>query len=520
MAAYDLVSFDGNLIGPGTSYDFGLSVHDQYVRTGTVETLARRGTYPVAGAVSIESRTLTVRGSNAGGVSAATFRANVQNWFDPNENVNGARYLVMVGDDGVTQIRLACYVVSLEYVSQGVDQYIVTLYAPNPIWEAVALTTSVTNPASVTNAGNVAVAPTITLTTTTHVTRYATTVTDTTGRGLLACPVVAALNDAAATDATTFVYINGVSVPTVVVAPGTTTSRVWFLVDVGALATTDVDIIVAAGLVNPLGGTLPLGGMDLAGSTNTSWAWNDWSLSDHPSRPGVWRLGQVGRHTASNFSYWVTTESATSIQFQASSGTTLANDADGAVLAVGAQAGTTTALAGLVRTVTGTSSVAFAFVRYRVANSGRWLEGWRVTAAATVSTSIDLDDAVEIVAGVEYFSATAGNLYLDLSGAATLALASTPTVTVGAASNYDRLNGVLTIGNDTITFDNLILPDGTTTIDCGAKSIASSVAGPQYGDDTPSFSDAGTWIQLEPGANAVANTTGATLTVSHRGGYA
>jgi hypothetical protein len=521
MAAYDLVSFDGNSIGPGTSYDFFLNADDAYVRTASVETVGRRSSYPTVGSTALDPRTLLIHGSKAGtAITDAVFRSNVQNWFDPNENPNGPRHLVMVGDDGSTNIRLACYVVDLTYIGQGVDQYAITLFAPRPIWEAVSATTSSNNPATVSNAGNVAVHPTITLTTGTHVTRRATTISDNTGRGLIAYPVRALLSATGATTANTFVYINGVSVPTYVEDSGLSTSAVWFLADVPADGSNlNVDIIYGTGLVNPIGGTLPSSGFDFDSSSNTAWVWNDWSVSDHASRCGVWRLAQTGEHESSTY-YKVSAETTSNVAFAGSASLQYVNDADGIVLPVGAQAGTSSALSGMTRAFTRTGGNGAVRIDYRVAGSARWVNAWEVinTVSTTVSTSVDLDNAVEIRAYL-WAGSSASAIGLDISGTTTLTLANTPTVTVGSAANMDYYNGTYVIGDYTITFDNLIVSDGTLTIDCEAKAITTSVAGPQYGDDTPSFSDPDHWVLIEPDVNTVTDGLSATDVVAFNAGY-
>ena len=488
----------------------------------SIQTSERRNSYPLLASISYNQRDIPLRvfRPSASALSAVGFLETVEGAFSPGTRET----LTVLLDDGTTQARIECVVQTRSRVdTPGMIE--LTLSAMRPYFEATTATTSPSNPATVTNPGNVAVPPTITLTTATHVTRYPTTVSASVNGGLIAYPVVAALNDTDATTDTVFVFINGVSVPTFVDNSGASDSRVWFLVDTAADGSnTNVDIIVATGLVNPQGGTLPDGGMDLANSTNTSWVWDDFSVSGHPSRPGTWRYGVFMPPASINQggSYQVQSESTSSLQVVGSVATGYGNDANGIGLMVGTQAGTSNALTGLSRVTVGSGGNAAA-VRYRVANSNQWVVAWVTSTSVTVTTSIDVDDAVEIAASAYGSNFSAGgqmSLTLSASGTFALALTNTPTVTVGAAQNMDHYDGPYTIGDYTITFNHLIVPDSTLTIDCAAKTITTSVPGPQYGDDSPSFSDPDRWALVEPGA-AVTITDGlsATDTVSFHAGY-
>lgn len=535
MAAYDVVSFNGTTLGSGTNYDAWLDQRDEYVTTSTIDAIHRRSAAPLVTGTAEDGRTITLHLANAAGsaLTAAQFRDAVKELFDPRLNAAGERLLVIVGDDGSTDVQIGCYVQQIAYLSPGIDQYVVTLWAPTNYWQATALTTDSASPATVTNAGNTAVYPVVEMTNTNHVTRRACTVTGAgAGGGLVAYPVVFLLSSSTVTASNTFVFVEGVSVPCFVDDPSTVNSRVWALIDTHADGTTatHVDVIYGAALLNPLCQTLDDGGMDMADAAttgNSAWEWNDWSVSSFPSRPGAWRPALTGNHSsASGASYQITSEGSSVVIALGASGA-YDNSADSIRLHVGAKAGTTSALANLSRQTANLDGTnAQAYVRYRTAGSRSWQTAWSSRANATVTTSIDLDNAVEIAAGIENDQGGVDAATLTLSGTtAALTLASTPTVVVGAAENmdhyYNRNGSELVVGGRTIRFTQFFVPDGTLTIDCEARTITSDVAGPFYGvEDGITFSDPDQWAILEPGSTAItSDMANVAWTVKHRGGY-
>lgn len=617
MAAYDVLGFNGTNLGSGTNYDALMDARDQYVMTATVDSITRRSAAPLVTGTAAEGRTLTLRIANAAGSSltAAQFRDAVKTLFDPRLNANGTRLLVIEGDDGTTDVQTGCYVVQWEYLSQGVDQYIITLWSPSGIWQATTVTTSASNPATVTNAGNTLAYPIIELTTGTHVTRRACTVTGGSG-GLIGYPVkftlqagipiassstanpavvstspyahglttgnsvtitghsdatingthtitvtsnvafsipvdgatggggtggsviLASAYDAGVATALSglsasnfAVFVQSVPVPFYVMNTGLAT-YVWTLVDTDSDGTTStkVDILYGGDISNPLANTLLDGGLEWdahTDSTNALWSWNDWSgVKGNPNRPGSWRAGLTGsHHPDTDASYAITTTGAGTFVISIGAAGVYDNSADSIIMDVGARGTTLANLRRITANLDGTN--ARAFVRYRLAGSRDWLDAWTSTTNATVTTDVSVGNAVEIAIGIENHGATADPATLTMTPTSdvTLSLSGTPTVVIGAATNYDiHTGGAIEIEGRSITFDTYMVPDGTLTIDAETRGITSSVAGPFYwldDEEAIQFSHPDQWYVLSPGSNDVTNGTDDTdVVVKHWASYA
>lgn len=536
MAAFDILTFNGTTLSTGNIQAW-LDQRDPYVASATLETRARRSLAPTVDGYALDGTQRIIRVSQRGSaVTADVFRRAVEQLFDPSGN-GSLRYLTFTAGDGTTTLRLGVYIVRREWLPLGVDQYIIELLAPAGGSEANADTTSSSNPATVTNAGTRPASPILALTSATHGTLRATTVAGTgNGGGLTNYPTVAALNDANATATNVWVFIRGVPVPCLVDDGGTVTSRVWFLCDTKSDgADIDVAIIYASGITNPRCGALSDGGMLWTGtgeSDNSTWRWDDWQSTSHPNRTGVWVPSVAGRHAASTMSFGITAEATGGITFSLiDQAGAYPNDADSLTLAVGAKAGATSALTNLKRALTGASTASDqqAYVRYRKANSTAWTTAWTQATTATVTTSIDLDDAVEIIIGLEFLAPDPGgslvtNPSLTIASSGTgasnagLSLAATPTVTVGAAATVDVYNGSYTIGSRSLTFDAVFVPDGTFTIDCATGEMTSSTGQRWYGDIVPSDPDV--LLALESGDNTITDGLGATDVITHRGAFA
>lgn len=525
---FELTTFDGHSIGPATVYNFVMADEDDIAITSDVSSIGRRSAGPIVTGASSPGMTIVIRsdGPDNDDPAAVAYRQNINQWFDPNAKKNSTpRYLERYADDGSTLIRAGCYVVGRTFSGRGSNAYVVTLWSPQEAWEASSLTTSASDPSSVTNAGNTLAYPTIELTTATHVTRRACTVSGAGAiGGVIAYPVVFLLSDANATDANTFVYVEGVSVPCYVDDSGLSTSRVWALIDAASDGSaTNVDIIYGTGLANPLCQTLNDGGMDWLDATNchnTQWEWNDWTTTpSNPARVGTWRPALTGNHDpAADATYQNTSSSGVVLGLGASG--TYDNSSDSIKTHIGANANTMTNLSRVTANLDGTN--ARAYVRKRVAGSASWTDVWTQTTNATVTTSLAFSGAgVEISVGIENFGATADPATLTVSGASvTLSLASAPTVNVGTAENMDLYDGPYTIGSRTITLSDFICPNDTLTIDCETRSITNATAGPFYGDvDAITFSHPDQWLVLEPGSNTVTDGLSVTDVCKFRSAY-
>lgn len=524
---YELISFDGNNIGPSTDYLGILDDRFAWPVTGNVEMQGRRSIEPLVLSVSPGSRSLTLGFAlGSGGTTAATFRSNLAKWFDIGKNKAGARYLVAYASDGSTQVRLPVYVVEWEIDSLGIS-FRVVLTMAQPYWEANSATTSAANPATVSNAGNVAVRPSIALTQSTHKTIRACTVSGAgAANGLVAYPVRFALSDSAATSTNVFVFVNGVSVPCNVQGGGGASSVVWALVDTRADGSdTYVDIIYGSGITNPLCGELDDPDLfDTASTSNTSWRWDNWAVTTHPSFAGSWVPAVTGNHGAS-IAYQLTSDGG-SVQFDIVASGTSDYDSIYVALPAGGDNGGSTGPSNLSRVTTGLGGTyTQAYVRGRLANTDRWTSAWSTRANGTVTTAATVTgQAVALAVGLENDGATADPATLVIDNTASPTSISvdnaSPTVVVGAAANIDYYDGTLVVGGYTLTFSDCFAPDGTLTIDCQAKTITSSASGAIY--NLPSFSDPAVWAALEPGSNTVTDGLTATAadTWSWRDGYA
>lgn len=531
-----ITSVDGLAVNGATAYRVTLPAGQSAPQRVQVLESPRRNAEPRYDALQHAGWRFPLRisGVAGAGVSAAELRRTIEQRFSP--RVSGLRELQATWHDG-TAVRLQIVIEALELLSDaGIVQsiqYLASAYAPYPVWEAVTATTSAADPASVTNAGNVPALPRVALTTSTSVTRRACTVTGAgAGAGLIATPVGFAVGDSGISSTNVFVFIEGELVPSAVANPGTTSSRVWALVGTASDGTTPtrVDLLYGLGVTNPLASALDAAGMDLAAgaSPNTSWTWNDWDTLDNPARAGAWVPALTGTHsTASGATVAITSSTTASTVISLGSAGQYDTSADSLLLTLGGRrAGTSNALASLSRTTAGLDGVnARAYVRYRVAGSALWQDAWTTRANATVTTAIDLDNAVEIAVGLENDGATADPATLTISGTATLSVQGAPTVTVVAAETYDRYDGTYTIGSRSITLNNLAVPDGTLTIDARERTISSSASGPFYqlevsSDSAIAFSDPDVWLALEPGSNTVSDGLGATDTVTHRDTFA
>lgn len=523
-------SFDGNAIGTGTDYDARLQRDSPLSATITVQEESRYNAGPRVVSVSGNSKqlVLSVYRRPGAATSRAAWNANVKAWFEPARGRDGLRWLQGIGDDGSTALRIAVHVVSIETIPEVLDGYRIVLQSPDSRFEAVAEAVSGANPSTVTNAGNVAVAPRLELTHATHVTRRPSTVAGVgAGGGLIRRICQFVLSSSVATASNVFVFVEGVSVPCTVVGGGTSSSMVYALIDTHSdgVTQTTVDVVYGAGMTNPLAGTLSLQGWRTATSgtvlTNTQWAWNRWDCRSFNDLPGVWvprRFPNLTTLTA--FESGITAETTGGITFSvADFGTGLANDAN--AIGVRLAGPTTGVLSGFSRARSSMSN-ALAYVRYRQAGSLSWITAWSSSISFTTTSDIAFTDAVEIVAGIESTttsSTPAGSLTLANSGSAAALSVSGTTVSVGSAQNMDRYDGNVTIGGYTITFENLTVLNGTLTVDCQARTIRSNVDGsPIYGNVT--FTAPSVMALLLAGSNAVAHTTGGSLVVKHRGGYA
>lgn len=539
MLLKTITDFDGHSVNGATAYGVELWVREAtFQRTATPQYIQRRNAHGTVDSMQLQPvRIVAMVTALNTSVSRATFVSNVENWFSLSTD-STLRTLAGTSDDG-TAVSVPALIVGFELlrdVGTAVTDlyYRVTFELPGGQTQATAATTATTSP--VTNAGNTTAIPSIALTTATQKTIRRCTVSGAgSGGGFTAFPVRFLLSSAAATATNVYVYIEGASVPCVVTGGGGSSSAVWALVDTASDGTaTNVDIVYGTGLTNTLCGQLDASGFDFTNATNTLHRWNAFLTSGYSARAGVWHSGSsVGATNTSNQVSGISAEATAGITFKLNDTTISNGGGNGMFLNVGASAGVTNALSGLSRVTAGFGAAAdamFAVVKYRVAGSTTWTDAWTNsgTSNATVTTAISVPNAVEIFVGMEYRGVSTGGLTptLALAGTGvpaffTLALITTPTVTVGTAANLNYYNGTLRIGatGPSITFTEVMVLDGTLTIDAGARTITSNqAASPFYGSLT--WSDPDVWLSVAPGSNTITVPVGASFSLTFNAGYA
>jgi hypothetical protein len=515
--AYDIVSFDGVTLNAAsgivakfpanTPWERGINVNESNVRNfqSSFDSLSVN---PWVFDVELHSDNRTLSYVNAIKL--------IEKTFNPFKKVT--RSLVATYHDGTTQVFLDCYVSSLKKnmdtgPTKGGMLFRATLHAIVPFWQSVALNSSTTSP--ITNAGNTRAFAKVTLLNGGVTANYKVfTVTDTSGRGLVGYPVLIA--SAITSGAIHYAFVNGVSVPTL-----SSTTSIWVRVDVVPGGTSTVTTMYGANLpTNPLQDTLSLGSMS-SGSSLTSATMNAYDITTYPIAPLTYRptIHQITSGAPSDSGFENTTLGAFVLHNPAAGSK---NDANAMVMTLGSQAGTLNALgSGFSRVTTNHTAAVRSFIRYRVAGSVSWIDAWTQTGNATVTTAVDIDNAVEIVAGIEYTGPTGTDgAQLVLSGSHAIALNGTPTVTntqSGTARVYNGNVDLVTSGT-TLTFSNYAFPTGTLTFDCNADPNQRSIS--NSNSDTPvtiggfSFDDPVDFLTLDPGANTWSTTLPGTPTIT------
>lgn len=514
-----VLEWDGVDLGVTSDLRGLLPAEADYSRSGSLAVTARPGMAPQIDSVSLNVLDIPLVVALAPDASMTTgvFSETVRALFPVGKRAT----LRGVAWDGITVVDIDCVV---SRAGQRSRRWVFDIVLTTDAAAAVGPSaTSGTGPTSISNTGSQPIAPIINLTTSTHVTYRSTTVTGAgSGGGLIAYPLRISTGNVLSGANKVYVFVSGVSVPIRVIDGGS--DYVYVLVDTASDGTTatQLDIYYGSNLPdNPLVNTLQEGGADMTGPfSDTSWSWDSFgSVLSNPARCGSWRAAQFGNHSpASNSTYRVTVSGTTAICEIGAQGQ-FDNSADSIVLVVGSQAGNSNALANLSRITANLDGTnAQAFIRYRTAGSSTWQQAWSTRSNAGVTTAVDLDAAVEIAVGIENDGATndPATLTIDINGITntTLAIANNPSVSLATAANADYYNGTYQIGDYILTLTNVICPDGTLTIDCGARTISSSASGPIYGEF--SFSDPDEWALLQPGANTITDGLSATDTITYR----
>ncbi|MBV6425168.1 MAG: hypothetical protein NAOJABEB_02982 [Steroidobacteraceae bacterium] len=517
MPANTITSVGGNTVNGATSYKVYFPNGDPIARRKSVQSRARLNTSPLTTARQYEALEFTVRISAADTATAyATFKSNIEKWFSPYRSSTVA--LVANWHDG-TSVYVDAEILELQPIQDaGVVQsliYEARLWAAVPIWQASSADTSSSNPATVTNDGNVAVRPSIALTTSTHKTLRACTVSAAVGTSLVSYPIQFTLNDSAATSTNVFVFVNGVSRPCNVQGGGGASSKVWALVDCAPDGSdTYVDIIYGSGLTNPRCGELDDPDLfDTTATSNSSWKYDNWSLRAHGTHAGSWFPATTGNYRYDE-PHQLSSDGTSAVFALVNVGT---SDYDSMVLLTPSGS---TQVASLSRVTASLGSYTQAFMRNWVTGESDWTTEWSTRSNGTVTTTQSFSDSVAIAVGLENDGTMGapGTLTLTESVSYVAVTITSPTVTVGSAANVDYYDGTYVVGNYTLTFEDTFAPDGTLTIDCQTKAITSSASGAVY--NAPTFTtDPSVWAQLEPGVNTITDGLSASDVITHRDGY-
>lgn len=517
--AYSIVSFDGVTLNSTSGIRAVFPASTPWERGLTLNESKRRNFQSAVDSLNVEPWQFEVLAHPNGSTrSHAGDCLVIEQTFSPFRKAT--RQLVATAHDGATLVYLDCYIVGAKKemeTNRGVV-YRYTLRSMVPFWQATVQDAVTSSPA--TNNGNARAYPRLTLAGGGATASYKVyTVTDNTGRGLVSYPVVFAA--AITTAARHYCFVNGVSVPTLV---ATTATAVWARVDVPPSGTTTVVFFYGSSLpVNPLQGTLNLGSLANGSSNTSATNGNSYLHTTFPQAPLTWRPAVATFTTTAPSSYgYDMAETSSSTAF------TLSNPGDGSrkdanclAMTVGAQMGGAGAIgSGLSRVTTNHTTGTRSYLRYRTAGSVNWIDAWTATSNATTTGSISgLDNAVEIIVGIEYTSTTGTNAAtLTLSGTYAMTLASTPTVTSAASGTVRIYDGAFSdsTSGTTITFSNYCFADGTLTIDCNPdpnqRSVSNSNADTGATLGSVTFSDPTEWFALDPGPNVIATTISSTPT--------
>lgn len=484
---------------------------------------ARTNQVPLQETMTWGERQLPFIVTPSDGVGDATFRDTVYKYLAP---FGPPRVLAATHDDGSTGIQALATVTSLVKKQDNLFEGVFSL--PDPIWRTTSPTTDTTSPS--TAGGNFKTLPAISITpTSSTVKRRVITVTDNTGRGLSNFPILISFNSTAggagATASENYIaYISGRSVPLHVTAPDSAATRIWLRTDIVANGSVDIYLYYGSSVTNILAGsgaTSPYqaGGLNLSSSSNTSWTWSTsttpgseigaYNISVQPVATGVWRPGKLGL-TQENTSYGISEEYGNSIIFYIEDDTSAANDADCMICILGVTA--TSQLTGLSRRLQSAvqlGGILNSWVKYRTANQMSWttivLESLDSTVAeppqdgGTDTGAINIPNAVEVAIGIEPKEAQPAGV-LTLSGALSIALSDTPTVTIGGEVTARVINATLVNSTtaQSIIFTNVYVDDVALTINCLDKNIRAAT-GAWFGDIV--FTDPDDWFSLAVGSN-------------------
>lgn len=368
--------------------DCGLPYGNDGPFTAQPNLRSRNNQVPIQESIQYGERTLPFIVVPTGSVTDANFRANVYRYLTP---LDGLRTIQATHDDGSTTITAQADIISLQKVQNRM--YSGTFLLPDPIWRKSTSSNSTSSPTSA--SGTYKALPSISITpTSSTLQRRRVTITDnaTTNRGQMNYPILATFDSTlgapgATTSADYIVFDNGRAIPFNVTGHNTASTRIWFRVDIPKGGSKTIDIYYGSSINNTsTADTFVDGGMALASSSNTSWVWDDYSVSTFPTATGVWRPGKLGL-SLDNTTFGINSESSSGVTFAVENDASLVNDADTMIVTLGSPA--TANLTGLTRVLTlqDSDGVLRGFVKYRIAGGVSWITASSQSIDSTLFTS-------------------------------------------------------------------------------------------------------------------------------------
>ncbi len=493
--------------------------------------------YPLATSASMNMRVipLALFRNPGGAVTSATFHSNVNKWFGPESNRQGARWLKVQWHDGSTELRIP---VRVEHIMRNYngnpDAIHVTMTSPVGYFEDLTETSAATSSGSgsFTNDGNTR-CPAILQMQGSSLDCRRWTITDNTGRGVKQYPVVLYSGTTGFTASESYVIVNGRSVP--FLASGTSgNDYCWVFIDVPANGSTIVDIVRNTGVTNALADTLDTGNLSITNTNNAQLQWGITSFADvnnaPPGKSAMWYPIAIS----------LTSGGPTDLGFEAGEGSSAfqvtqnssqsgeSQNANAIYCVTGIEAGSSSALTNVERVTASHTSQVRSFCRFKTPSSRSWADGWTQTGNGTVTTAIDVDSAVIFVIGIEPTGGSpTDGATLDISqgsGVITLALDSSKDLSFSSSdTTWMLIDGEVanSTTSQTITFDNVIMPDGTFEMDTNYRHLEKGFTIPGSGAilGTITETDAVDLFSLDPGSNSITETVNGDVTIKHRDAY-
>lgn len=458
-----------------------------------------------------------------GAVNSQTFHTNIRSWFSPYETARATGYLRVLWEDGATQLRIPCRVLSLSTIPRRLDAYRVVLKAEQPMFEATTETSHTSSPAS--NAGNVRCGVTLELGGATIASSHGTASGEFAGH-------LRRIDINRTVTSNSRLLVNGVPTPW----------REAGSQHIEGIVTGDdptIEWITGLSTNDALRDTFTAGQLASTGS-NSTYVYSDLRVSTmlNDSRlGGLWRpvlfLPSSWPEPANGWGYYIEDTAdgwKMYLNDSPSFGTAGAYRYNAVYLDSGGA--NISSISGWDIVKAGfTSAEAAAVLLGRRAGADAWeiLYTSDTNASATVgpSTGSNLRELLWTIMPLTDTLTTDPSLELNPDTATALAFGSNPNLSL-STTRYSRLHGAFTNSTtgQSITFTDVVMREANASPDLIVAmpsrrvdwDIAVQQSGLVYG--AIEMSDADRGLELAPGSNTISNGTGGTYTLKHRSGYA